>query len=437
MKLKIEEWSEKNLTDNAKVLMGESILCYKVGAYRSAYLMSYLAFKQTIRERIMTAPAYPDCYSNNIEWDRCVLNLLRNDEKWEDTINEIVTTNKAGNKLKEIFVYRNREKTLNRYEYWKNTRNSCAHAKDEIIDSATVEHFWNYIQDDMSEYYVLGGEKYLLDELSRRHKYYACDTDKDISRLLNDIGIVYKNKLKEFFYSFLDGIKKEHRDIVNEVNCDFWKDIVFSKEDSIREAFALNVSKDEVMFLNFFKYYPDILQLIVNSNARFMQDSVNELLCNKLSSYYGYNEYLWKLLVCALKIQPTVLEIDKITGKYENLQLIENIQINQDDENILNQYCVFEKFITNAGRDFFINDATSQWQYYQYGNIKKDKYVIECFNHLEWDMEIIQKLEQEYEALVDNIDCRGNSDSRYNGKKRLKAYEEIVEINGDKIRNVV
>src|SRR3712207_6479575 len=164
--------------------MEESILCYKIGAFRSAYLMFYLVFKQTIRERIMTAPAYPDCYNNDIEWDKNVLKLLRNDDKWEDTINEIVTTKKAGNKFKDIFSYRNREKTLNRYEYCKNIRNSCAHAKDEHIDSATVEQFWNYIQDDMSEFFVLGGERYSLDELSRRHKYYACDTHKDISNLL-------------------------------------------------------------------------------------------------------------------------------------------------------------------------------------------------------------------------------------------------------------
>lgn len=49
MKLLIEDWSQKNLTENAVDLMEEAVMCYKVGAYRSAYLMSYLAFKTTIR----------------------------------------------------------------------------------------------------------------------------------------------------------------------------------------------------------------------------------------------------------------------------------------------------------------------------------------------------------------------------------------------------
>lgn len=437
MKLEIEKWSEKNLTDNAKVLMEEAVLCYKVGAFRSAYLMSYLAFKQTIRERIMTAPAYPSCYNNDIEWDRYVLNVLRNDDKWEDTINEIVTTNKSGNKLKEIFVYKNRGKTLNRYEYWKDIRNSCAHAKDERIDSATVDQFWNYIQDDMGEFYVLGGEKYLLDELNRRHKYYICDTDKDISRLLYDIEIVYRNKLKEFFYSFLDSIKKEHRDIINDVNFEFWRDIVFSKEDTIREAFALNICEDDRLFLEFFKYYPNILELINNSNPRFMQDSVNELLCKKLSCYYEYREIFWRLLVCSLKIQPNIIDINTITNNYNNIMIIENIYLSKSDEILLNEYNVFKKLILNAGKDFFENSASRQWEYYQYGNYKKDKYVKKCFNYLKWDLDIIQKIENEYEALVDNIECRGNVDSRINGEKRLQAYDEVISINGDNIRNII
>ena len=45
--------------------MEEAVTCYKVGAYRSAYLMSYLAFKTTIRERVLNA-SKPD----GIE-DRC------------------------------------------------------------------------------------------------------------------------------------------------------------------------------------------------------------------------------------------------------------------------------------------------------------------------------------------------------------------------------
>lgn len=436
MNLKIEEWSHKNLTDSANELMKESILCYKVGAYRSAYLMSYLAFKQTIRERIINAPSYPNSYNDDTEWEISVLKPLKNDDKWEETINEIIKSNEKSKKFKGIFSYQNRERMLNRYEYWKNIRNSCAHAKDEHIDSATVEQFWNYMQDDMNEFYVLGGEKYLLDELVRRHKYYACDTDKDISNLLDDIKVVYRNKLGEFFNDFLKSIEKQHIDIINDSNYNFWRDIIYYKEDCIKDNFALCISKNERTFLDLFKYYPNILGLIVNNDQRFIQDYVNSLLDKKLSNYYKYDECFWKLLICSLKIQPNILDLDSITNNYNNLILIEKIELEKKDEMLLNEYDIFKKFIFKAGREFFQNDSGSHWDYYIKYN-KSDEYIKKCFDYLKWDKEVTDKLESAYSSLLDYIDQRYEYDSINRGKKRLRAYEEIIEHNRDKILRII
>ncbi|MGU9483667.1 hypothetical protein ACV31K_07175, partial [Clostridium perfringens] len=257
MKSEIEIWSEKNLTDNAKVLMQESIACYKIGAYRSAYIMSYLAFKQTIRERVITAPSYPDCYVDNIEWNNNVVELLKKDDKWEETINKIIEANpekKKDNKFASIFMYSNREKVLIRYKYWKNIRNSCAHAKNESIDSATIEQFWNYIKDDLSEFYVLGGKTYLMNELIDCYKYYDCDA-KDIAHLLMDIKIIYKDELKEFFKEFLNNLIKVKRSLINNKNIKFWEQIIFNHEDIIKNEFVASICEKQEIFLDFYKYF--------------------------------------------------------------------------------------------------------------------------------------------------------------------------------------
>ena len=162
MKLLIEDWSQRNLTENAVDLMEEAVMCYKIGAYRSAYLMSYLAFKTTIRERVLNAPK-PDGIDDSC-WRNQILVPLDNDNKWEEALNNIVIAAKdEGKGVGAVFKYTNYERIRNRYEFWKNVRNSCAHAKDEHITSSTVEQFWNYMQDDLSEFYVLGGKQYLLD----------------------------------------------------------------------------------------------------------------------------------------------------------------------------------------------------------------------------------------------------------------------------------
>lgn len=41
MKLLIEQWDENNLDGVSCELMKEAVICYKVGAYRSAYFMPY------------------------------------------------------------------------------------------------------------------------------------------------------------------------------------------------------------------------------------------------------------------------------------------------------------------------------------------------------------------------------------------------------------
>ena len=329
MKIEIENWSEKNLTDNEKILMKESVSCYKIGSYRSAYIMSYLAFKQTIRERIITSPTYPECYANSIEWDISVVNLLKSDDKWEDTINDIIEANprkETGKKYASIFKFTNRERTLMRYGYWKDIRNSCAHAKEAHIDSATVEQFWNYIKDDLSQFYVLGGKAYLMNELIECHRYYDCD-EKDISHLLKDVEIVYKRELKGFFEEFLDSLIKVSRNLINSENLKFWEQIIFNKEDVIKEAFALSICEKQDIFLQFYNYFHDILKLAISCNKRFIQDYINPLLCEELSEKYLYKKYFWKMLCGSLIEHPKGIDIESITSNYNNFILIKDIDM--------------------------------------------------------------------------------------------------------------
>ena len=113
MRLLIEDWSQKNLTENAVDLMEEAVMCYKVGAYRSAYLMSYLAFKTTIRERVLNA-SKPDGIEDRC-WKDQILAPLDNDNKWEETLNNIVFATNEGKGVGAVFKYTNPERIKNRY----------------------------------------------------------------------------------------------------------------------------------------------------------------------------------------------------------------------------------------------------------------------------------------------------------------------------------
>lgn len=102
MKIQIEGWAEENLTDDAVRLMSEAVMCYKVGVDRAAYLLSYLAFKTTIRQRILAA-AKPDEINDKC-WEEQIIVPLEDDNKWEEKLNIIVAaTKKDGTGESAIF----------------------------------------------------------------------------------------------------------------------------------------------------------------------------------------------------------------------------------------------------------------------------------------------------------------------------------------------
>lgn len=99
MKLDIEKWNENssNLSESGNKLLEESVLCYKNGAYRSSYLMSYLSFMVTIKDRVINRRPCPEWIATEV-WKKTV-NDLNDDDKWEETVIELLLQAKPVEKI--------------------------------------------------------------------------------------------------------------------------------------------------------------------------------------------------------------------------------------------------------------------------------------------------------------------------------------------------
>ncbi|WP_236635932.1 hypothetical protein [Bacillus thuringiensis] len=54
MNLHFENWiHEQKISEESLILFDESIMCYRVGAYRASFLMSYLGFMKALRDRLL------------------------------------------------------------------------------------------------------------------------------------------------------------------------------------------------------------------------------------------------------------------------------------------------------------------------------------------------------------------------------------------------
>lgn len=433
MKLQIENWADENLTGNAKELFKEAVICFKAGAYRSSFLMSYLAFKLTIRERVIDGRK-PDEISEGC-WDNAIIKPLKNDDCWEEQMNKLVDSVASTPKeIGRVFRFTNIDRMKNRYVYWKNIRNSCAHAKAEHISSATVEQFWNYMQDDMPEYYVLGGKTYLSECLIRIYKYYHSIGKDELEKILKEISCIYKSDVQACFEDLFINVGCQI--VINEETKDFWDTIVHMNDENICNGFVDFLSKHCEQFITVYQYYPQIYGWMESRHKTYIQEYIVPLL-EKGYHIEGGADTFCNLLCDILKGNKGIINLETITSNKQKFAMIANNKLGEMQLDVLHKYKVFKKFLLNAARCFFYNDSLSQWDYYgPYGEIS-DEDVIKCFQYAEWDIELIQHLNDTYTGLIENLHFRSNEDSKRNGRKREEAYRQIVIENKDCIEEVI
>ena len=431
MRIQIEDWADKNLTYNAIELMTEAVMCYKVGASRAAFLLSYLAFKTTIRERVLGA-VKPDTIDDKC-WEEQIINPLDNDNKWEEKLNAIVAASKQDGKGEgAVFRFTNYERIKNRYEYWKNVRNSCAHAKGEHITSCTVEQFWNYMQDDISEFYVLGGRVYLFDRLMYSYKYFITVGEEKLRYILKDIALVYKRNTIQCFEKLYE--KNKTCLMLNKSNIGFWTTVIDTDNELIREAFVDFLYQHIDSFIEWYENFPKIFVFMVSRHKTFIQEWLMPYLEN---GYYIEENTFWKLLVEVLGVDSNLVNLDKITNNYNRFRMIEKIELQQMELAVLHKNKVFKKFLYNAGKEYFFNDANSHWSYYAHDSNMCDMFPEKCFEYVEWDIDVVEKINLSYRELEESDNMRGNPDSKNNASIRRNSYDRIIAKYNNEIVQII
>lgn len=432
MRLIIEEWADNYLCGDGIELMKEAIVCYKTGVYRASLLMSYLAFKTSIKEKVLTAQR-PDAVNEKC-WYEQVIEPLRNDNKWEERMNDLVERACAdGSGLAAVFRFSNYERVKNRYDFWRNIRNSCAHAKSEKISSATVEHFWEYMMDDFSEYYVTGATNYINEKLVESYLYYYTVGEDRIDNLLNEIALVYKKNAKECFDNLF--VKCPYCLSLNDRDILFWKNIINNKNETIRDAFADFFIEHIDYFAIWYKQFPQIFTIMYEKDKTFIQRVLSPWL---EGNFYFEGEVLWKLLVQILQIDSKLVELNKVTSDYQKLiQLPQVAILDEYEKEVFRKNRIFNLFLNNAGRDYFINNSYAHQQYYQAGSGKCDMYSEKCFEMIEWDLDLVNKFNSACGELRQSMEWRSNQYAIQNGETRKHSYQQVLIAYKDKILSVL
>lgn len=297
MILKFERWLySQNIPEDANELFKESIICYKVSAYRAALILSYLGFQMTLKDRVLSidTSTLPDAYT--IEgWRAKVINDLDDQNLWDNKVHSI--TQMRDNKAVFLIDDDLRQQVV----YWRNRRNDCAHAKDNKIDSSHVECFWLFLESNMNKFVVNGGKNGLLDKIKKHFDLAYTPPGEDPLYLINQIPLTMrKSEIATFFnevYDFFSEMKnirtasKEGGEVYK-----FWLKVINHENfDCIQNSFISFIKSDMDIFCRFLKNYPDILYKIIEDKDFMRQFWVSEFF----ERHYGAHK--WRIVEIILK----------------------------------------------------------------------------------------------------------------------------------------
>ncbi len=300
MNLHFETWiKEQHISEEALILFDESIKCYRVGAYRASFLMSYLGFMKSLRDRLLKS-GKPNLIHIE-EWKK-TRNDLRNDKIWEETviktIEEKTKPKQGSNEVPRNKVYLINNDLIDEVPYWRKKRNECAHAKETIIGYSHVETFWLFLESNLAKFVVNGGKEALLNKIEKHFDENYTEPNTDTSYLIKEISLVVKiheipELLKEIYVNYVD----LDEIFSGEMEVSFWSNVAYSDNNNIRNAFLEFIETDTDIFSVFIGMFPDKLVEFSN-NQQLIRNFWNEILFKHIANIS--NSY-WELISIVLR----------------------------------------------------------------------------------------------------------------------------------------
>ncbi len=300
LNLYFETWiKEQHISEEALILFDESIKCYRVGAYRASFLMSYLGFMKSLRDRLLKSEK-PDLIHIE-EWKKTI-NDLRNDKVWEETVIKTIeekTKPKQGSKeVPRNKVYLINNDLIDEVPYWRKKRNECAHAKETIIGYSHVETFWLFLQSNLAKFVVNGGKEALLSKIKKHFDKNFTQPNADVSYLIKEIPLVVKiHEIPELLKEIYDNYVDLDEILSDEMEISFWSKIAYSDNNTIRNAFLEFIETDTNTFSVFIGMFPDKIVEFAD-NQQLIRNFWNELLFKRIT--YLSDSY-WELISIVLR----------------------------------------------------------------------------------------------------------------------------------------
>lgn len=399
MELEIQKWVRKTkpFTKDALELFEEGVECYKVGANRAAFIMSYLAFEKEIQLRILNFTTVPNGITEE-EWKNLKYNL-QNENEWEKTLyKEIIQKNK-------IMNLSNKSHIDKKFQVYKLTRNACTHANGQTINAATVEEFWNFVMDNISKFNVNGDKEYFKEALYIAYRDRNEDINITYEDILQSMGYadLKLNDLIEIWDYLYEKLYKADKKEVNKI----WSKFIYNENSIIQESILSFIKSDSKYFSYYYKINKGILNLILQyeDGIKFKKEKLYEWIFDG-ALYVNLETYFWDIVIYLLKnnihesdredfMEKLNLDFIKIVPTNEQTSFLKEINFFKENKNFILDNLVYKyddvynqieriEFISYMIKNGFDEECMDNLNWYLYHMYTKSKYraTEQLFNKL-------------------------------------------------------
>ncbi|MEE6208584.1 hypothetical protein U3A55_00220 [Salarchaeum sp. III] len=249
MRIEFEEWlKDRKISTQTKALLDESVLCYRASAHRAALLYSFLAFQTIIKERLLNSQKPNECPEGM--WNDMQRKLLE-DDNWESQVIEAVKRKQPV----EFFLVS--EDVRRQYEYWKDRRNDCAHAKGNKISYQHVETFWLYVQSNLEKFAVNGGKESIIERIKVHFDRSKTPKQADFTSLIEAIILtVKKEEIQAFLTEIYDYFDNNTLNKAEDVQ-DFWITLLQKERADMRQEVVRFLMNKKRYTLDLLRYKPN------------------------------------------------------------------------------------------------------------------------------------------------------------------------------------
>lgn len=260
MQTKIKQWlDEQEISEEAKSVFEESLICYNSKAWRSALLMSYVGFLTIVRDRILSA-SMPSGFPEPA-WEQKGRDL-RNPDKWD--ANAFSCTQQKS--PAPIFVVS--EDLRHQVEFWKNRRNDCAHSKPNLITAGHVESFYSFLISNSSKFVVNGSRNSLLGRIKDHYNPDKTPINTPVDELIVSLNTsVESSELDDFIdeiFVYLDSTKTSY-EVMTGAICG-------NKVQFIEAIYRLGSADVKSVTLNKLLVSPELALSVLRKNNQFSNE---------------------------------------------------------------------------------------------------------------------------------------------------------------------